>query len=90
MIPRYQTVLFVVLLVASAAMGVALWQLRERAHQRLLSSQDSTPTQAPEVAPAEPATIYVANDTDGSLLAQVQQLPLPKDPGARARGDPVG
>jgi hypothetical protein len=85
MIPRYQTVLFVVLLVASAAMGVALWQLRERAHQRLLSSQDSTPTQAPEVAPAEPATIYVANDTDGSLLAQVQQLPLPKDPGARAR-----
>ncbi len=85
MIPRYQTVLFVVLLVASAAMGVALWQLRERAHQRLLSNQDSTPTQAPEVAPAEPATIYVANDTDGSLLAQVQQLPLPKDPGARAR-----
>jgi hypothetical protein len=84
-IPRYQTILFIVLLVASVAMGVALWQLRERAHQRLLSSQDSTPTQAPEVAPAEQATILVANDSDGSLLSQVQSLPLPKDPGARAR-----
>ena len=35
MIRRLQTWLFVVLLVASAAMGVVLWQLRERAHKRL-------------------------------------------------------
>jgi len=50
MIPRYQAILFIVLLVASVVMGVALWQLRERAHQRLLTAQDSAPTQAPEVA----------------------------------------
>jgi len=71
--------------VASVAMGVALWQLRDRAHQRLLSADDSAPTQAPEVAPAEQATIMVASDADGSLLPQAQSLPLPSDPGARAR-----
>jgi hypothetical protein len=84
-IPRYQTILFGVLLLASVAMSVVLWQLRERAHQRLLAGQDSAPTQAPQVAPAEPATLLVANDADNSLLAQVQSLPLPQDPGARAR-----
>ena len=51
MIPRHQTVIFLTLLVASIIMGVALWNLRERAHQRLLRGQDSAPTQAPEVAP---------------------------------------
>jgi hypothetical protein len=85
MIPRYQAIFFVVLLVASAVMAVALWQLRERAHQRLLAGQDTAPTHAPLVAQAEPATLMVANDADSSLLTQVQSLPLPQDPGARAR-----
>jgi hypothetical protein len=85
MIPRYQKILFIVLLVASLVMGGVLWRLRERAHQRLVAGQDSAPTRAPEVAPAEPATLLVANDADNTLLAQVQSLPLPADPGARAR-----
>ncbi len=85
MIPRYQTILFAVLLLASAAMSVLLWQLRERAHQRLLAGQDSEPTQAPQVAPTEQATLLVASDADNSLLTQVQSLPLPQDPGSRAR-----
>jgi hypothetical protein len=85
MIPRYQSILFVVLLAASVVMSVVLWQLRDRAHQRLVAGEDSAPTQAPEVAPAEQATLLVANDGDGSLLAQVQSLPLPQDAGSRAR-----
>ena len=85
MIPRYQKVLFVVLLVASLAMGGELWHLRQRAHQRLLAGEDSAPTQAPEVAPAEQATLLVASDADATLLAQARSLPLPADPGARAR-----
>jgi hypothetical protein len=84
-IPRYQSILFFLLLAASVAMGVVLWQLRERAHQRLVAGQDSTPTQAPEVAPAEQANLLVANDADGSLVAQTHSLPLSKDPGSRAR-----
>lgn len=85
MIPRYQTILFAVLLLASVAMSVLLWQLRERAHQRLLAGQDSAPTQAPEVAQTVQATLLVASDADNSLLTQVQSLPLPQDPGSRAR-----
>jgi hypothetical protein len=84
-IPRHQKLLFGILLLASLAMGVTLWQLRERAHQRLIVGQDSAPTRAPEVAPAEQATLLVANDSDSSLLTQVHSLPLPADPGARAR-----
>jgi hypothetical protein len=85
MIPRYQAVLFVVLLVASAVMSTVLWQLRERSHQRLLAGEDSAPTYAPIVAESEQATLFVANDTDSSMLAQVQSLPLPEDSGSRAR-----
>jgi hypothetical protein len=66
-------------------MSVLLWQLRERAHQRLLVGQDSEPTQAPQVAPTEQVTLLVASDADNSLLTQVQSLPLPQDPGSRAR-----
>ena len=85
MIPRYQTVLFVILLLASIVMGTVLWQLRNRAHERLLAGQDSAPTQAPEVAPAEQATLLAANDAENSLITQILSLPLPQSPGARAR-----
>lgn len=85
MIPRHQIVIFSVLLVASLIMGVALWELREHAHQRLLAGQDSSPTSAPEVAPEVQATLIVANDSDGSLLSQLHSLPLPAEPNARAR-----
>ncbi len=85
MIARHQTVLFVVLLAASVAMGGILWHLRDRAHQRLLTGEDSAPTQAPQVAPAEQATLLVASDSDNSLRAQAQTLPLPQDAESRAR-----
>jgi hypothetical protein len=85
LIPRHQIVIFSVLLVASLIMGVALWELREHAHQRLLAGQDSSPTSAPEVAPEVQATLIVANDSDGSLLSQLHSLPLPAEPNARAR-----
>jgi hypothetical protein len=85
MIARHQTILFIVLLAASIAMGGVLWHLRERTHQRLLAGEDSAPTQAPQVAPAEQATLIVANDADNSLLSEGQILPLPEDPGSRAR-----
>lgn len=85
MIPRYQKVLFVLLLVASLAMGGVLWHLRVRAHKQMLTGQSSAPTQAPEVAPTVQATLMVASDADGTIVAQERALPLPPDPGARAR-----
>jgi hypothetical protein len=84
-IPRYQTVLLVVLLVASIAMGGVLWHLRQRAHQRLLEGEDSTPTQAPAVAPVEQAKLEVASEATNSLSERILSLPLPQNPEARAR-----
>jgi hypothetical protein len=84
-IPRYQKILFAVLLLASLGMGLKLWQLRDRAHKRLLAGETTAPTQAPEVAPAEQATLVAANDMDNSLIPQLHSLPLPTDPEARAR-----
>lgn len=85
MIPRYQKILFAILLLASLGMGFKLWQLRDRAHKQLLAGEASAPTAAPVVAPAEQATLVAANDIDNSLIPQVHSLPLPADPGARAR-----
>jgi Sporulation and spore germination len=85
MIPRHQTIIFLTLLVASIVMGVALWNLRERAHQRLLRGQDSAPTQAPQVAPELQATLMVANDGDDTVSPRALSLPLPQNPEARAR-----
>ena len=85
MIPRHQTVLFIVLLAASAIMGVLLWNQLRRAHDRLLRGEDSAPTQAPLVAPAEQATLMVANDNDNSVQPRILTLPLPQNPESRAR-----
>lgn len=85
MIPRHQAVMLVVLVLASLVMGGILFRMRERAHRQMLAGQDSAPTQAPAVAAAEQATLMVASDEDNSLRGQVHALPLPSDPGARAK-----
>jgi hypothetical protein len=84
-IPRHQVVILIALLVASIIMGVVLWNLRERAHERLLQGQSTAPTQAPEVAPAEQATLMVASDADDTVTGRALTLPLPQNPEARAR-----
>jgi hypothetical protein len=66
-------------------MGVLLWRQLDRAHQRLLTGEDSAPTQAPQIAPAEQATLLVANDADNSFIRETQSLPLPQDAESRAR-----
>ena len=85
MIPRHQTVLFILLLVASVLMGLLLWNQLRLAHRRLLQGQDLAPTQAPQVAPAEQATLMVANDADNAVEPRILSLPLPQNPEARAR-----
>lgn len=85
MIPRHQTIVFIVLLVTSITLGAVLWTTLDRAHERLLASQESAPTQAPLVAPSEQATLMVANDADNSVTARAFSLPLPQNPEARAR-----
>lgn len=85
MIPRHQTVLFIFLLAAAVLMGGLLWNQLRLEHDRLLRGEDSAPTQAPQVAPAEQATLMVASDADNSVEPRLLTLPLPQNPEARAR-----
>jgi hypothetical protein len=85
MIPRFQRVLFWVMLLAAVIMAVVLIRLRERAHDRLMTAADSLPLTAPSDAPTERITLLVANDVDGSLIPVERSFPMPKDPNARAR-----
>lgn len=85
MIPRHQTVLLIVLLLASAAMGTVLWKQFRRAHERLLRGDVAVPTEAPQVAPDQSATLMVASDADNSVEPRVLTLPLPQNSEARAR-----
>lgn len=85
MIPRYQTILLAILVLASLGMGALLWHMREKAHQEMLQGQDAAPTAAPDVAVAVQATLLVANDDDNGLREEDEALPLPADDGARAR-----
>ena len=86
MIPRYQRILFWVLLVASVAMAVVLIRLRERAADRIAARYDRTETAAPQnPAPAETVTLFEANDANDTVAPITRQLALPKETAARAR-----
>ena len=86
MIPRYQRILFWVLLIASVAMAVVLIRLRERAADRIAGSNDSAEIAAPQnPAPAETVTLFEANDANDTVAPVTRQLALPKETGARAR-----
>jgi len=89
MIPRYQRILFWVLLLASVAMAVVLIRLRERAADRLAGLQENAETAqfsaSQNTAPTETITLLEANDLDDTIVPVRRELALPRQPGARAR-----
>jgi hypothetical protein len=89
MIPRYQRVLFWVLLLASVVMAVVLIRLRERAADRLAGLQENAETAqfsaSQNTAPTETVALLEANDIDDTVVVVTRELALPKETGARAR-----
>jgi hypothetical protein len=85
MIPRYQRVLFWILIGGIALMAAFLLHGCQQAHKRLTAFNDATPIAAPTTASTEDVTLYLASDTDGSITATSSQVPLPKDASIRAR-----
>ena len=82
MIPRYQKILFFVLLVASLGHGrQCSGSLRDRAHKRLLAGETTAPTKAPltSLRPNRPRFL-VANDADNSLTRRRAPCPCPPIP----------
>jgi len=89
MIPRYQRILFWVLLIASVAMAAVLIRLRERAADRLAGFQENGEaiqfSASRNAAHAEAVTLFEANDLDDNVAPVTRELALPKETGARAR-----
>ena len=85
MIPRYQRILFWSLIAGILLMAAFLLRGCQQAHKRLGAPDDPTPIAAPTSASSEDVTLYLANDTDGSITPTTAQVPLPQDPGMRAR-----
>ncbi len=85
MIPRYQRVLFVILLVGSVIMAALL--LNHHRHNYTLrdNAGGDAPIEAPSYAAAEATTLDLANDTEGSITAAERQLALPTEPAVRTR-----
>lgn len=85
MIPRYQRILFWILVAGIFLMAAFLLHGCEQAHRRLTSLDDATPIAAPTTASTEDITLYLANDADASITPTTESLALPEDPAARAR-----
>jgi len=84
-IPKYQRVLFYVLLAATLLMAFFLFYERTQARDRLAAQGDATPLSAPVSTSTESFTLDLASDGDGSVTAVQRQIALPLEPSVRAR-----
>ena len=81
---RRMRILFWLLLGCILAMGAILVVERQRARDRVRDLADQTPIDAP-YTDAEPVTLDLANDDEGSITATDRQIALPTEVTARAR-----
>jgi hypothetical protein len=84
-IPRYQRILFYVLLAGIVLMAIFLIHERRVAHDRLTAHNDATPLAAPVSNATEAFTFDLASDSDGSVTATQREIALPVEPSVRAR-----
>lgn len=86
MIPRYQRILFVVLLVGCIVLAVLLVN-HSRNNYTLRESANAAdmPIEAPSYAAAEATTLDLANDTNGTITPTERALALPAEPAVRTR-----
>ncbi len=85
MIPRYQRILFVVLLVGSVILSVLLFNHHRHNYTLRDNTGADAPIEAPSYAAAEATTLDLANDAAGSIEPTERQLALPTEPAVRAR-----
>ena len=84
MISKHQRIVFWCLVGCILLMATLLFLERQRGRERILSLATEMPMDAMATG-AEPITLDLANDADGSISAQSRQMALPVDSNARAR-----
>ncbi len=85
MIPRYQRIVFYTLSVAILLTAAFTIRERQKAHDRVVASNDAMPYIQPVNAQSESVTLDLANDSDGSIISALRDAALPKEPSMRAR-----
>lgn len=85
MIPRYQRVLFWILVGGIILMAVVLVYEQRKNRDKFTANDDATPISAPATADAENMMYAVANDADGTITDMERQVALPETPTVRAR-----
>src|SRR6185437_11748136 len=73
-----------IMVAAVVTMGIKLFAHREERRGRVERLADAGPLDAP-YTDAEPITLLLANDSDGTLSAETRQIALPAETTARAR-----
>lgn len=81
---RTYRIIFWVMVACIIAMGAVLFAHHEERRGRVERLADDAPLDAP-YTDAEPVTLLLANDADGTVTAQTRQLALPSETTARAR-----
>ena len=84
MIPRYQRILFAILLGSSVVMAVLLVYLHQR-NFAAVKNADNTPLEAPVYSASEDVPLLIANDSDGSVKQVTRSIALPQQSAVRAR-----
>ena len=84
MMPRYQRILFAILLGGSVVMSVLLIYLHQHNFSDVKNA-DNTPIEAAAYTPTENVTLMVASDAEGALKPVTRALALPQQPAVRAR-----
>jgi len=85
MIHRHQRILFWSLNLGILLVALVLIRGCKQAHDRLAAPVDETPIAAPNSASEEPVSLYLASDSDASILVANRSLALPEEPTTRAR-----
>jgi len=84
-VPTLQRIVIWALLAGSLVMAASLLYLRERAQRKLAEAAEAYPIAAPSDQPAEPVTLELANDADGSLNPVQTTMTLPAESNVRVR-----
>lgn len=84
MIQRHQRIVFWCLVACIVGMAALLFAERTRARDRVSQLADNTPIDSPYTT-TEPITLDMANDDEGTIVAEQRQIALPSELTARAR-----
>ncbi|MEG9433230.1 GerMN domain-containing protein [Terriglobus sp. ADX1] len=84
MIPRYQRILFIVLLSASVFMAIFLVYMHRKNFAEVKNA-DNTPIEAPVYSASEQVTLDIADDADFTLTPTTRSIALPQTAAVRAR-----